>query len=387
MNRQQEAWDNEAVDTDARPKAILILAPGASFYTCLLPLCLRALAAPFGSTSFVLTSVFAATVCLYHVLAIVNQRIAYGPPREIDWEHEVVVITGGLGGLGGCIAEIYGLRNVTVAVIDIGMHQELDGAEKENVHYYRCDIADTMQLETVWKRIVQDLGTPTILINNAAVVHSSSLLQAKPADIEQVFRVNTLSQFILGQLFLQALVARRQGGALVTVSSVLGHLGAANLAAYTASKAALLAYHSSLSAELAPTAPQIKTILVAPGQLDTLLFASVRIQGWLQNFVSPVVGAGELAVRIVGMIDQGQGGEIRIPEYTRWVVLFACLPGAVQKVLRWWSGVDTTPNGPRKVVTVADGKDERREETSGIDSSTEEDEESDCNADEDININ
>lgn len=54
-----------------------------------------------------------------------------------------------------------------------------------------------------------------------------------------------------------------KGGHIVTVSSVLGHLGAANLSAYTASKAALMAYHASLAAELRQSAPAVKTILVA----------------------------------------------------------------------------------------------------------------------------
>ena len=344
------------------------------FIACLLPLCLRALAVPYHTTSFVVSSIFALIVCVFHILAIVNQRVAYGPPGQIKWEHEVVVVTGGLGGLGGCVAEIYGLRGVSVAVLDTCAPKALDCVEEENLHYYRCDIADLTQLETVWTKIAHDLGTPTILINNAAISHSSPLVYTKQEVIEQVFRVNTLSHFWLAQHFLQPLVKRHRGGTLVTISSVLGRLGAANLSAYTASKAALLAYHASLSAELAVTAPQLKTILVVPGQLDTELFAQAKVQGWLQNFVGPVVGAGELAVRIVDMIDQGRGGEIRFPEFVRWVAVVDILPVSIQKWFRWWSGVDTAMVRPGEAEKDPDSE-QTTEGTTDVKSDTEEDEE------------
>ncbi|KAL9630986.1 MAG: hypothetical protein Q9164_006133 [Protoblastenia rupestris] len=351
------------------------------FIACLLPLCLRALAAPYHSTSFVLTSAFAAAICAYHVLAIVNQRVAYGRPREIDWEREVVVITGGLGGLGGCITEIYGLRGVSVAVMDVGVPKELDGQEKEGINYYRCDIADPQNMKDVWMKILEDLGTPTILINNAAVIHSSPFLKAEAEEIDQVFRVNTLSHFHLTQHFLRTLLKSHRGGTLVTMSSVLGHLGAANLSAYTASKAALLAYHSSLSAELASTAPQIKTILVAPGQLDTQPFSHIHVQGWLQNFVGPVVGAGELAVRVVEMIDQGLGGEVRMPEFAKWVGCLGVLPMGLQRGLRWWSGLDTAMGYLGQDEEKMESEDNKTIEVNGADSDTEEDTASEHSAD------
>ena len=258
----------------------------------------------------------------------------------------MVVITGGLGGLGGCIAEIYGLRGVSVAVLDIQVSKDLDGEEKEGVHYYHCNVADPQATDRAFEKITHDIGVPTILINNAAITCSSPLLHTQPEDIERLFRINTLSHFHLARHFLRPLLKRHNGGTLVTVSSVLGHSGAANLSAYTASKAALLAYHASLTAELAASAPQMKTILVAPGQLDTQLFADVSVQGWLQRFLAPVVGAGELAVRIVEMVGQGRGGEIRVPEYARWMPLLGGLPVGLQRGLRWWSGLDAPMGNP-----------------------------------------
>ena len=61
---------------------------------------------------------------------------------------------------------------------------------------------------------------------------------------------------------------REKRGTIVTVSSVLGQLGAARLSDYTAAKAGVIAMHNSVTAELAPY-DEIKTILVTTGQLNT----------------------------------------------------------------------------------------------------------------------
>ncbi|CAD6571346.1 MAG: hypothetical protein ASARMPRED_004474 [Alectoria sarmentosa] len=322
------------------------------FLAALLPLCLRALAAPYNSTSFILTSAFAICVCLSRVLQNANTRIAYGSPREIDWEDEVVVITGGIGGLGGCLAEIFALRGVGVVVLDIEVPPKgaaaeglvaglADGEEKEGVRYYHCDVGNHEQVERVWRKVVEDVGTPTVLINNAAVVSGESVLEQSSEEVERTFRINTFSHYQLNKLFLGPMLGKSAiGGTIVTVASVLAHLGAAHLSVYSASKAALLAYHASLTAELASKAPKVKMILVAPGQLDTQMFSNVRLRGWWRNFLGPVIGAGQVAVKIVELIDTGNGGVVSEPAYARWIAWLSVLPVGLQRIAKSWAGMD-----------------------------------------------
>lgn len=281
-----------------------------------------------------------------------NTRLAYGPPRKIRWADEVVVITGGVGGLGGCLAEIFALRGVGVAVLDVEVAPRwaqaeglakgpADGEEKEGVRYYYCDVGDYEQVERMWARVVKDVGTPTVLINNAAVVNAKGLMEQSGEEVERTFRINTLSHYHLNKLFLRPVLEKlSHGGTIVTVSSVLGHLGAAHLSAYTASKAALLAYHASLTSELASEAPQVKTILVAPGQLDTQMFGNVKLRGWSRNFFGPVAGAGEVAIKIVEMIDRGEGGVVSEPAYARWIAWLGVLPVGLQRMAKSWAGTD-----------------------------------------------
>jgi short-subunit dehydrogenase len=125
-------------------------------------------------------------------------------------------------------------------------------------------------------------------------------------------------------------------GTIVTVSSVLGHLGAANLSAYTASKAALLALHQSLRAELIQH-PEIKTILVQPGQMGTNMFAGVATPS---NFLAPIVTPAEIGKDIIRMIEKGDSGEICLPLYSKYIQILGVLPVGVQYLVRRWSGMD-----------------------------------------------
>ena len=154
----------------------------------MLPLSLRAMAAPYSSTSFITTAAYATIVNIYHLMSAVSDRYAYGQPREVDLSDEVVVITGGKGGLGGCIAEVYGMKAVRVAVLDVnvGKEEETVSAEDESdVRYYRCDVGDRAEVEKVWRRVVEDLGTPTVLVNNAAIVTGKPFLDMTAEDVER----------------------------------------------------------------------------------------------------------------------------------------------------------------------------------------------------------
>jgi NAD(P)-dependent dehydrogenase (short-subunit alcohol dehydrogenase family) len=173
-------------------------------------------------------------------------------------------------------------------------------------------------------------------------VHGKPLLHLSAKDVQRNFSVNLLSHFHAIRIFLPGMLATETGGTIVTISSVLGKLGASHLSDYTAAKAGLIAMHNSLRAELAsPNAPEgaeyIRTILVTPGQLSTKLFAGVKTPS---SFLGPVVEPVELAREIVSMIDSGESGQISTPLYARWIEWLHVLPVSLQRLARNLSGVD-----------------------------------------------
>lgn len=98
---------------------------------------------------------YASLLTALFFLNILNRQIAYTKPRRVDLSEEVIVITGGASGLGLLIAEVYGMRGATVAILDI---KELESGEARGVTAYKCDVSDKEQLARVAIEIERDVG-------------------------------------------------------------------------------------------------------------------------------------------------------------------------------------------------------------------------------------
>ena len=136
------------------------------FIACLIPLSICAVNSRPSSPAVINTCIWAIIVIIYHVLATVNHRIAYGKPRKFDLEEEVVVITGGASGLGLLIAEIYGMRGVSVAVLDV-KEMTRESEASQNVRWYKCDVGGRDEVERAAKQIENDVcPSSTIKVSN-----------------------------------------------------------------------------------------------------------------------------------------------------------------------------------------------------------------------------
>ena len=324
------------------------------FIAWVVPLCFRAQNMHYDAPPMIVSIAWAAFISFCWIFNTINYRLAFGLPREVDLSEEVIVITGGASGLGLLVAEVYGMRGATVAVLDV---KEMENGEARGVTYYKCDVTDKEQIARVAAEIEKEvsspststshttniltpsqLGTPTVLINNAAIVVGKPLLEMTLPEIENSLSTNLLSHFYTLKTFLPALARSEVGGTVVTVSSVIGQTGAAQLTDYAAAKAGITALHKSLSAELRESHPQIRTVLVTPGQISTPLFYGVQTPN---AFLAPVVEPVDVAKEIIKAIDNGQNAVIGTPLYARWIEWYNVLPIGVQAVVRRLAGVDT----------------------------------------------
>ncbi|RFU79431.1 short-chain dehydrogenase reductase [Trichoderma arundinaceum] len=329
---QHESWFAPlSVDLILKVFNITIFHP---FICWLIPLCLRAQTTKWEAPPMVAAIAWAIFISLCWIASAINQRIAHGVPREVDLSEEVIVVTGGASGLGMLIAEVYGMRGASVAVLDVN---EMENGEARGVTYYKCDVSDKEQVAKVATEIEKDLGTPTVLINNAAIVVGKPLLGLSIEEIETSISTNLLGPFYCLKTFLPAIIRGGRGGTIVNVSSVIGQLGAAQLTDYAAAKAGITALHKSLTAELRESHPDIRTVLVTPGQLSTPLFYGVQTPN---GFFAPVVEPVDVTKEIVAAIDGGNGVTAAMPFYARWVDWYNVLPVGVQLIARKLAGVD-----------------------------------------------
>ncbi|KAI1498066.1 short-chain dehydrogenase [Biscogniauxia marginata] len=303
------------------------------FVAWIIPLCFRAEHQAWDTKPMVVSMTWATFVTLLWMGNVLSHKIAYGMHREVDLSEEVIVITGGASGLGLLIAEVYGMRGATVAILD---KADLESTDARGITYYKCDVGDKAQIARVAAEIERDLGMPSVLINNAAIVTGKKLLDMEFEEVEKSLTTNLISHFYTIKTFLPGMIRNEAGGTIVTVSSVIGHLGAAQLTDYAAAKAGATALHKSLAAELQEY-PEIKTILVTPGQLSTPLFSGVQTPN---RFIAPLVEPIEVAKEIIKAIDLGLSDHIGMPLYARWVDWYNVLPVGLQKIARKLSGVD-----------------------------------------------
>ncbi|KAF8165566.1 retinal short-chain dehydrogenase/reductase [Crassisporium funariophilum] len=264
-------------------------------------------------------------------------KLLYGPGL-LDWSEEIVVVTGGASGIGELLANTLAVRNVTVVVLDVNPIV----TENYNIVYYKCDVSKWEEVEAVSKKIIEEVGDPTMLINNAGVVQGKLIVDLSPEDVQQTFGVNTLSHFWILKAFLPGML-KRKSGHIVTMSSALGMTGVAQMADYCGSKAAVIGLHESLRYELDKkyNCPKIRTTLICPGHVLTPMFKTVVFPTFpLFKFFCPSVQPVTVVKRIIAALDEQHSQTIMLPFYTNFVPYVGHLPSFLRDLVQWISGAD-----------------------------------------------
>lgn len=268
-------------------------------------------------------------------------------PKRFDWGEQIVVVTGGASGIGSLLANTLAVRNVTVVVLDINPIE----TENYNIVYYKCDVSKWEEVEEVAKKIVEEVGHPTVIVNNAGVVQGKLILDLTAEDVKQTFNTNVLSHFWTLKAFLPAMI-KEKAGHIVTVSSVMGLVGSAQISDYAASKAALVNLHESLRYELDKRykTPKIRTTLVLPGHTMTPLFSrmSLPTAAWFK-FLAPSLPPHTIAKAIIAALDEQESRTIYLPFFTNFVRLVEILPSFGRDFFQWLSGADYAMQGFVKV--------------------------------------
>ncbi|XP_052865524.1 short-chain dehydrogenase/reductase family 16C member 6 isoform X1 [Anopheles cruzii] len=197
-------------------------------------------------------------------------------PQPADTVHsDIVLITGAGHGMGKCMALQYAQLGATVVCLDINERLNANTVtnirqERGNAFGYVCDVTNREQIVEMAAKVKQDVGTVTILVNNAGIMPTHPLLQQTEAEIRKTFEINVMAHFWLLQSFLPGMIEKNRGF-IVALSSVAGLCGLNNLVPYCGSKFAVRGIMEALSEELRHDArkPNIKFTTVFPYMVDT----------------------------------------------------------------------------------------------------------------------
>lgn len=175
------------------------------------------------------------------------------------------IVTGGSKGIGKSIALILAEEGANVAICARG-EEALRTAEQEirakgvSVCAQVCDIGHSEQFESFLDDVKDQFGTVDILVNNVSALS----LGESFSDWESSVNIDILASVRATRKVIPWMSAAG-GGSILFISSVSG-LESGSPAAYAASKAALISYSKTLSAQLAPKNIRVNTI--APGSVE-----------------------------------------------------------------------------------------------------------------------
>ncbi|PQE27439.1 short-chain dehydrogenase protein [Rutstroemia sp. NJR-2017a BVV2] len=248
---------------------------------------------------------------------------------KYDWDKEIVLITGGAGGIGGQVVKLLAERGIKVVVLDV---IPMTFEAPSNVHYYKCDITIPSSIAAVASRIRSEVGDPTILVNNAGVARGKSILESTEKDIRFTFDVNTISHYFMAHEFLPSMISKNHG-MVVTVASVAAYVTVPNMVDYASSKAAALSFHEGLTAELLTkyNAPKVRTVVINQGYTKTALF-----QGYKNDspFLMPTLEVDTVAEGIAKKILSGKSGQGIFPGFGVVLTFMRAMPGWYQNRVR-----------------------------------------------------
>lgn len=190
----------------------------------------------------------------------------------VDLTNKVALVTGGTRGIGRACAAALAKTGAVVAICGrteakaAEAADALSGETGGKVCGYPCDIGDSNAVDELFKRVEEELGGVSVLVNNAGITQDGLLMRMKDQDWSKILQVNLSGAFYCCRAASKAMI-RQRWGRIINVSSIIGIVGQAGQSNYAAAKAGLIGLSKSLAQELGSR--NITVNVVAPGYIET----------------------------------------------------------------------------------------------------------------------
>jgi 3-oxoacyl-[acyl-carrier protein] reductase len=192
--------------------------------------------------------------------------------------NKTAVVTGGGRGIGQEIARAFAAEGARVAVVSRSESSCGKAAADINAEFpgaasaFAVDVADHAAVRELAERIGEQLGPVSILVNNAGITRDGLLMRMKEEDWDTVLDTNLKGAFNTVKAFMRVLM-KAPDPRIINIASVIGLIGNAGQANYSASKAGLIGFTKAVARELAGRG--VTCNAVAPGFITTDMTAEL----------------------------------------------------------------------------------------------------------------
>lgn len=195
-------------------------------------------------------------------------------------------VTGGTKGLGRAIAIALADAGADVTAIARDAAGLGDIEKVRGITGWQADVLDPMFASELAKRDID------ILVNNAGT-NSPMLMADVPIDVlDHMLNLNVRAAYLAAQAAVQSMLRRGHGGAIINVTSQMGHVGSPKRTVYCMTKHALEGLTKAMAVELAPH--NIRVNSVAPTFIETPLTKPMLDQGEFRAFVDRMIPLGRI---------------------------------------------------------------------------------------------
>ena len=189
-------------------------------------------------------------------------------------EGRTVAVTGGSRGIGRVVGDLLRERGARVAYLDIRSPDANEPLEdSDDTLVVECDVTSQASIDRAFSSVEERWGNVEILVNNAGIFAIEALADTTLEAWERMFAVNSTGPFLCSQRVLSSMKAAGWGR-IISIGSSAGKTGGSkNIAAYGASKAAVMAFAKAVATEYAEYG--VTSNAPAPALIETDMVAGI----------------------------------------------------------------------------------------------------------------
>jgi NAD(P)-dependent dehydrogenase (short-subunit alcohol dehydrogenase family) len=167
------------------------------------------------------------------------------------FQPKTALIVGAGAGLSASLARLFAHSGMQVGLAARRIDKLQDLATETAAHLFRCDVADSTSIVSLFEQVDQDLGAPDVVVYNPSARAKGPLVDLNLADVEKAIAITAFGGFVVAQLAARRMLAKGQGAILFTGASA-SVKGYPQSAPFAMGKFALRGLTQSMARELAP---------------------------------------------------------------------------------------------------------------------------------------